>query len=85
MIIERSIPHDLKGEAAVEFLLAGLRARLMIPANYVVAGDPPAAQPELPAPRSPACLSGAVLLVEDNIIALDTKLDFGHHASWQSA
>ena len=39
-IIERSIPHDLKGEATVEFLLAGLRARLVIPAHYVVAGPP---------------------------------------------
>ena len=73
-IIERSIPHDLKGEATVEFLLAGLRARLVIPAHYVVAGGPPVAQPELPAPRAPARLSGAVLLVEDNIIiALDAE------------
>lgn len=73
-IIERSIPHDLKGEATVEFLLAGLRARLVIPAHYVVAGSLPVAQPETPAPRPPARLSGAVLLVEDNIIiALDAE------------
>ncbi len=73
-IIERSIPHDLKGEAKVEFLLAGLRATFVIPANYVVAGSALVAQPEMPAPRPPARLSGAVLLVEDNIIiALDAE------------
>jgi light-regulated signal transduction histidine kinase (bacteriophytochrome)/CheY-like chemotaxis protein len=73
-IIERSIPHDLKGEATVEFLLAGLRARLVIPAHYVAAGHPAAAPPAMPASRPPARLSGAVLLVEDNIIiALDAE------------
>ncbi len=73
-IIERSIPHDLKGEATIRFLPAGLRARFVIPAAYVVAGGPTAAHPEPPAPRSPARLSGAVLLVEDNIIiALDAE------------
>jgi light-regulated signal transduction histidine kinase (bacteriophytochrome)/CheY-like chemotaxis protein len=73
-IIERSIPHDLKGETEVEFLLAGLRARLVIPARYVVAGPVALAQPDTPAQRPPARLSGAVLLVEDNIIiALDAE------------
>jgi len=66
-IIERSIPHDLKGEATVEYLLAGVRARLVIPASFVVSGvaaghhhsTSPAGQP----PRMPARLDGTVLLV----------------------
>ena len=75
-VIERSIPHDLKGEAAVEYRLAGLRARLVIPASFVEVAAPrapgrPAASPAAP-PR--ARLEGDVLLVEDNmIIALDAE------------
>jgi light-regulated signal transduction histidine kinase (bacteriophytochrome) len=77
-IIERSIPHDLKGEATVEYLLAGVRVRLMIPASFVVAGGTPGhhqpTAPAAPPPHVPAKLDGTVLLVEDNIIiALDAE------------
>ena len=34
-VIERSIRHDLKGDAQVEFAPAGLRALFTIPAAYV--------------------------------------------------
>ena len=34
-VIERSIRHDLKGDAQVEFAVAGLRASFTIPAAYV--------------------------------------------------
>ncbi len=73
-IIERSIPHDLKGEATVEYLLAGVRARLVIPASFVVAGRHQSAAPVEPSVQTRARLDGAVLLVEDNIIiALDAE------------
>ncbi len=72
-IIERSIRHDLSGDSVIEFHLAGLRARLTIPAQFVTAGAPArvAAQPAA-TPVATARLTGRVLLVEDNIIiALD--------------
>ena len=76
-VIERSLAHDIKGEAELEFALAGVKARFTIPAAYV----------RLPAPHGeegreaaaiPAAAGGPmpddVLLVEDNmIIALDTE------------
>ncbi len=73
-IIERSIPHDLKGEATIEYRLAGVRARLVIPSAFVVAGaaHPPSAEPS--SVQVTHGLSGTVLLVEDNmIIALDAE------------
>ena len=77
-VIERSIAHDLKGEAELEFALAGVKARFTIPAAYV--RMPPATTDEAGAESAttPATSGGAlpddVLLVEDNmIIALDTE------------
>ncbi len=75
-IIERSIPHDLKGQAEIQFSLAGVSARFTIPSTYVKApagrGDE---QPKVK--TSSASLSAPprdILLVEDNlIIALDTE------------
>jgi light-regulated signal transduction histidine kinase (bacteriophytochrome) len=34
-VIERSIPHDLNGESELEFILAGVKARFVIPSAYV--------------------------------------------------
>ena len=80
-IIEKSIPHELQGEAEVDFALGGLEARFLIPARFlqdaetehemtthVEHGEDNDAAPtgsELPQ---------RVLLIEDNmIIALDTE------------
>ena len=78
-IIERSIPHDLKGEASVRYHLAGLSAHLVVPAHFVV--EKGRAAPRLEeiqavavAPQGPVRLVGRALLVEDNmIIALDAE------------
>jgi light-regulated signal transduction histidine kinase (bacteriophytochrome)/CheY-like chemotaxis protein len=69
-IIERSIPFDLKGDAELNFDLLGVRARFVIPANYVemmasAAGTMPGAEVEKPEPPR---LSGTALIVEDNLI-----------------
>ena len=73
-IIERSVSHDLKGEAEMHYHLAGLRARLTIPPQFLIEGaaSHPEAEPAAPAPAGQ--LSGDILLVEDNIIiALDAE------------
>lgn len=75
-VIERSIPHDLKGEATIEYASAGVRATLVIPSIYVRAapGTPLAAAPAAPPPPEPEDLPRDVLIVEDNmIIALDAE------------
>jgi CheY-like chemotaxis protein len=69
-IIERSIPFDLNGDAELNFDLLGVKARFVIPANYVqimasAAGALARGEPDKPAaPR----LSGTALIVEDNLI-----------------
>ncbi len=83
-IIERSVPFELQGQAALRYAPTGLEAEFAIPARFVRAGEdrasPPAAAPtSAKAPR----LSGAALLVEDStLLALDAeeillKLGFG--------
>jgi light-regulated signal transduction histidine kinase (bacteriophytochrome)/CheY-like chemotaxis protein len=74
-VIERSIEHDLKGEAELEFALAGVKAKFTIPAAHV---RQPEGQTDRQAESIAAVSAGAlphdVLLVEDNmIIALDTE------------
>jgi light-regulated signal transduction histidine kinase (bacteriophytochrome)/CheY-like chemotaxis protein len=76
-VIERSIAHDLKGEAELEYELAGVKARFTIPAAYV---RMPQSQDENVAGSAATVaarvgpLPEDVLLVEDNmIIALDTE------------
>ncbi|WP_315782132.1 HWE histidine kinase domain-containing protein [Bradyrhizobium sp. SZCCHNPS1003] len=69
-IIERSVPFDLKGDAEIRFDLLGVQARFMIPANFVqlvpapTGAVPRPEQKQEPTPR----LSGAALIVEDNLI-----------------
>lgn len=78
-IIERSIPHDLGGEATVHYHLAGLRAHLVVPANLIIQIDLTAPRPSevaavIARPRGEVRLAGRVLLVEDSlIIALDAE------------
>jgi light-regulated signal transduction histidine kinase (bacteriophytochrome)/CheY-like chemotaxis protein len=69
-IIERSIPFDLNGDAELSFDLLGVKARFVIPANYVqvvatASGALARAEPDKPAPPR---LSGTALIVEDNLI-----------------
>ena len=76
-IIERAVPHDLKGEAELRYALAGIEARFVLPAVHVHLAEAsahvtpkPAMVPdaeETPIPRR-------VLLVEDNLlIAMDAE------------
>ncbi|WP_246333346.1 HWE histidine kinase domain-containing protein [Aureimonas mangrovi] len=81
-IIERSIPHDLGGEARVDYRLSGLEARFTlpagtfhVPAKAVAHHIAPAGGPMAPAPFAPGALDGLNgLIVEDNmIISLDAE------------
>ncbi|MGI4878414.1 MAG: HWE histidine kinase domain-containing protein, partial [Janthinobacterium lividum] len=74
-IIERSLPHELGGTASIDYLPAGVEARMTVPAEFVLAGQPlvPVAVNRGGAVAT-ARLSGTVLLVEDSmIIALDAE------------
>jgi light-regulated signal transduction histidine kinase (bacteriophytochrome) len=77
-LIERSIPYELKGEAEITYELIGVRGRFAVPSRYVrPAPIVPVAAPrerERALERDAAALSGAVLVVEDNmIIALEAE------------
>lgn len=75
-VIERSIPHDLKGEAKMDYSSSGVRASFVIPTAYVRATPGTAVTPpeEAPAPPTPADLPKDVMIVEDNmIISLDAE------------
>jgi len=75
-VIERTIPYDLKGEAQIDYELAGAHARFMIPGDFVRRVDkavPPSDAAIRIAPED-LQIPGDVLLVEDNfIIALDAE------------
>ena len=77
LIIERSIPHELKGSAAVRFAPGGLEADFVVPARFVstsAARGGASLRVGAPIPASPGRVPHRVLLVEDNmIIALDTE------------
>jgi light-regulated signal transduction histidine kinase (bacteriophytochrome) len=76
-IIERAVPHDLKGEAELGYSPFGVKARFLIPAAHVQGGpgggtEARAAPP--PEPEADFHLRGRVLLVEDNLlIAMDAE------------
>jgi light-regulated signal transduction histidine kinase (bacteriophytochrome) len=82
-IIDRSVPYDLGGEAAIAFPETGVEATFRIPARHVSeapADRPPAIKYPRPSPGHPVeapqkVLEGqSVLLVEDSlIIALDAE------------
>ncbi|WP_419815363.1 HWE histidine kinase domain-containing protein [Glacieibacterium sp.] len=68
-IIHRSVPHELGGEASLDYAPGGLHARFVIPARHVVRGEDLPIAAVLAIATTPAGrLSGTVLLVEDNII-----------------
>lgn len=73
-IIERSVPYELKGEAAVRYALTGLTARFSIPAAYVRAAPPRAVRAVKTEAVPVVSFSGTALVVEDNmIIALEAE------------
>lgn len=79
-IIERSIPHELRGAAEVHYRLAGLEALFVIPGRFVRAApvevsseDTPTAPNTAPTGKI-ASMPKHVLVVEDSmIIAMDTE------------
>ena len=76
VIIERSIPYELKGEAEVRYELTGLEARFVVPSLYARPAEArPTSKEGTDAEAAHAGrLSGTVLLVEDNmLIALDSE------------
>ncbi|WP_423140800.1 HWE histidine kinase domain-containing protein [Parablastomonas sp. CN1-191] len=79
IIIERNIPHDLGGEAAIEFRKDGVVARFVIPAAHVaevVTGQNVQAVTAPPSEPIGADIQidGEVLVVEDNmIIAMEAE------------
>ncbi len=82
-IIQRSVPYDLGGRAAIRYALAGLEADFAIPARHVsLGGEADAAQLAAPvadprdtaSPPEAATIGGVALLVEDSlIIAMDAE------------
>ncbi|WP_372708141.1 HWE histidine kinase domain-containing protein [Brevundimonas sp.] len=74
-IIERSVPHDLRGEASIHYPLHGVEARFVVPSKFVNHdGDVAQAPATAPTPADQFRLSGCVLLVEDSmIIAMDAE------------
>ena len=78
-IIERSIPFELKGEAAVDYKLTGVEASFRVPARHIDWTAEPAdgngePKEELMRENGLEALPERVLLVEDSmIIALDTE------------
>ncbi|MBB3952386.1 HWE histidine kinase domain-containing protein [Aureimonas jatrophae] len=82
-IIERSIPHDLGGEATLDYRLAGLIARFTLPQQVFHLQPPrpagaqtgPKDTSDMPPAPVPASLKGLRgLIVEDNmIISLDAE------------
>ena len=76
-LIERSIPHDLDGEADLRLETSGLEARFVIPASFVSDASKHVAKKVQAhhdgATPNPALLAN-ILVVEDNmIIALDVE------------
>jgi light-regulated signal transduction histidine kinase (bacteriophytochrome) len=87
-IIERTIPHELGGAAAVDYLPGGLHATFLIPGEHIAAYDTPMPSthevPVAPADvrvSAPELFSARALIVEDNVIiameAEDVLRDLG--------
>jgi light-regulated signal transduction histidine kinase (bacteriophytochrome)/CheY-like chemotaxis protein len=75
-IIDRSVPHELGGQARVQYEPSGLHARFVVPGRFVVQGEDPPLPLESSLQALPliARVSGTILVVEDNmIIALETE------------
>ena len=68
-IIERSIPHELGGEAYLDYAPTGLSARFVLPASLIREGDDtPVVPASIREKIAQSGITGIALLVEDNII-----------------
>ena len=74
VVVEQSIPFELKGTAQIDYAADGVKALFMIPAEFVLAGEA-ANAPRRALPIERADLKGkSLLLVEDSMmIALDAQ------------
>jgi len=75
-IIRQTIPHELGGQATLDFAASGFHAWFILPSRHIVVGDTSQPTPTIAPPRlkAPSRLSGLVLAVEDNVvIALDLE------------
>ena len=75
-IIRQTIPHELGGQATLDFAASGFHAWFILPSRHIVVGDTSQPTPTIATPRlkAPSRLSGLVLAVEDNVvIALDLE------------
>ena len=80
VLIDRSIPFDLGGEATIEHARDGLRATLRIPAGFITAAGEPTAEPTRGRTEQPKAVAASdlrgkrILLVEDQLlIAMDLE------------
>jgi light-regulated signal transduction histidine kinase (bacteriophytochrome) len=75
LVIEQSIPFELKGQALVEYKPGGVHARFIIPAPFVERGSAGVVPQHVALPKVQADLRGkSLLLVEDSMmIALDAQ------------
>ncbi|WP_375261684.1 HWE histidine kinase domain-containing protein [Palleronia sp.] len=74
-IIQRSIPYDLRGTAEVSYRMTGLTARFTVPGHLVRPRAGTVSEvDQSEAPATDVTISGAALVLEDNmIIALDVS------------
>ena len=74
VVVEQSIPFELKGTAQIDYAADGVKALFTIPAEFVLAGEA-ASAPRRDLPSARADLKGkSLLLVEDSMmIALDAQ------------
>lgn len=78
VLVSRSVPFDLGGESTVDYHPDGVRARVLLPAQYVSIAAARAVRAVTAAAPEPAALANlvalSVLLVEDQmLIALDVE------------
>ncbi|MFW8595163.1 HWE histidine kinase domain-containing protein [Cribrihabitans neustonicus] len=69
-IVERLIPHELRGTADVRYRLGGLEAEFQLPASYVQPAPPDTLAALTPSktPVESGWCPGSVLIVEDNLV-----------------
>ena len=88
-IIEKTIPHELKGTVATQFLLTGFVATMMIPSRHITAGSVSEPSTKIASPSTtsiaPQSALENVLVVDDNmIIALDACDILRNHGALQT-
>lgn len=84
VIIESSIPHELNGDASIDYKMTGVEAHFRLPATAIsefIADDDAAPVVAAPVQSSTFTLSGSGLVLEDTLIiamdAVETLKDLG--------